>query len=322
MINSKYYADMQAFPQQFSYKYSTTLPTNFPQKPRIIVCGMWWSALYVPFMQDLFNHYQTDIRLDASSSYTLPPHQKEHTVIVCASHSGNTEETISCFHEAIKTWTPLVVFASGGTLLELAKTHHIPYYQLPTGLQPRLSTGYFIVALLDLLSQVGYFVQHIQTALQEVNSQIDIAETQLLTKQLLGKTPIIYTMDVLKSISLICKIKLNENSKTPAFAHYIPELNHNEMCGWMWKTMHPYFLIFSSQFTHPRNLRRSKIMYELLEKEWYPVHIITPQGKTIEQEAIWIYQFMDFVTYFLAEAKGIDPEPVKMVEDFKLLLWK
>jgi hypothetical protein len=40
MINPKYYADMQAFPQQFDYTYEATLPDNFPKKPRILLCGM------------------------------------------------------------------------------------------------------------------------------------------------------------------------------------------------------------------------------------------------------------------------------------------
>jgi glucose/mannose-6-phosphate isomerase len=84
--------------------------------------------------------------------------------------------------------------------------------------------------------------------------------------------------------------------------------------------MQPYFLIFTSQFTHPRNLRRIEIMKELFEKAGYPVTIITPVCTTLEQEALRIYQYMDYVTYYLAEAQGIDPEPVQMVEDFKQAL--
>ena len=324
MINSKYFADMQAFPKQFDYTYDVTLPDTYPQKPRILLCGMWWSALYVPLVQDLLNYHQIDIRLESCSGYTLPPYATENTVIICASHSGNTEETISCFHEAIKNKAHVVVFTSGWQLMQLAQEQQIPYYHIPTGLQPRLSTWYFISALLDLLTQLTYPLHPIQKTLHAVSTstltETDQHEALMIAKEFHWKTPLIYTTDVLKSMSLISKIKLNENSKTPAFAHYIPELNHNEMCGWMGKTMEPYFLMFTSKFTHPRNLRRINIMRELLTQEGYTITIIDPKGDSLEGEAVRIYQFMDYVTYYLAEIQGIDPEPVQMVEDFKQML--
>ncbi len=320
MINEKYYADMQAFPQQFLHTYTTSIPSHYPQQPRVMVCGMWGSALYLPLVQDLLIHHWLDIRLESCSSYTLPPYDKDNTVIICASHSGNTEETISCFHEARKQNAFLVTFTSGWQLMNLSTEHHIPTYQIPTGLQPRLSTGYFISALLDLLGQLWYNVSDILSACQCIPQSIHSEQARQMANKLLWKTPIVYTTDVLKSMSLISKIKLNENSKTPAFSHYIPELNHNEMCGRMWHTMHPYFIIFTSQFTHARNLRRIEIMKELFEKEGYSVQVVTPYWTTLEAEALRIYQFMDYVTYFLAEAQGIDPEPVQMVEDFKKML--
>ena len=163
----------------------------------------------------------------------------------------------------------------------------------------------------------------IQSAIVEAAKQLvasDESDTKLLAQVLLTATPIIYTCDVLKSMSTICKIKCNENSKTPAFAHYIPELNHNEMCGRLGHTMTPHFIIFTSHFTHPRNLRRIAVMTDLLQKEGYLVTIIAPKGDSLEAEALWIYQYMDYVTYFLAEAKGVDPETVPIVETFKALL--
>lgn len=323
MINPKYYADMQAFPSQFAHTQSVSLPDTFPQRPRIILCGMWGSSLYVPLLLDLLHHHRIDVRIDICSTYQLPPYDPATTVVVCASHSGNTEETLSCFSATVAQNTSLVVFASGGKLTELAQTHNVPLYQIPTGMQPRLSTWFFINALLDLLAQLGYPTLEIQQTLQLSARDLPaetIAQAHTIAQQLLTKTPIIYTTDVLKSMSLICKIKFNENSKTPAFVHYLPELNHNEMCGRTWHTLDPHFLIFTSRHTHPRNLRRIEVLCELLQQEWYSISVFDPQGDTLEAEALWIYQFVDYITYFLAEAKNIDPEPVVMVEKFKAAL--
>ncbi len=323
MINAKYYADMQGLSKQFMHQYSINIPEQFPHLPRVIVCGMWGSTLYVPLVQDLLAHHQIAVHLEACSSYTLPPFDVANTVVVCASHSGNTEETLACLDSALVQKAKLVVFASWWALLTQAQEKHMPLYQIPAGLQPRLSTGYFIVALLDLLAHLWYPVHVIQSAIVEAAKQLvasDESDTKLLAQVLLTATPIIYTCDVLKSMSTICKIKCNENSKTPAFAHYIPELNHNEMCGRLGHTMTPHFIIFTSHFTHPRNLRRIAVMTDLLQKEGYLVTIIAPKGDSLEAEALWIYQYMDYVTYFLAEAKGVDPETVPIVETFKALL--
>lgn len=44
------------------------------------------------------------------------------------------------------------------------------------------------------------------------------------------------------------------------------------------------------------------------------------KGENIETETLMLYHLMDYVTYYLADAQGIDPEPVAMVEDFKKML--
>ncbi len=106
----------------------------------------------------------------------------------------------------------------------------------------------------------------------------------------------------------------------PAFAHYLPEMNHNEMVGRTAHTMSPHFLIMLSQYTHPRNIKRVAITKELLMKAGYPVTIVALQGDNIEAEIMMMYHLMDYVTYYLAEAQGIDPEPVAMVEEFKQML--
>ena len=321
MINPKYLSDMQKFPAQLSHHYDVRLIKKYD---RIIVCGMGGSALYAPLVQDLLVAWAIDCRLDVASSYQIPPCDRATTLIICASHSGNTEETLSCFAQAVRDSYDVVVFASGGKLLAWAQEHNLPFYHIPTWLQPRLSTGYFLIALLDVIYQAWYDVSAILSRLQSaaslLSSLVDVSYAQDLAKKLLHHVPLVYTSDTIRSLSTICKIKINENSKMPAFAHYIPEMNHNEMVGWTGQTMKPYFIFALSQYTHPRNHRRAEVMKELFEKAGYPVVMIPLHGETLEAEVLMLYHLMDYVTYYLADTQGIDPEPVAMVEDFKKIL--
>jgi glucose/mannose-6-phosphate isomerase len=168
---SKYFSDIQSFPNQLSHHYDVDL-SHLPQISRIIVCGMGGSALYVPLVTNLLHAYQIDCRLEVASTYTIPTCDVAHTLIICASHSGNTEETLSCLDQARRQGNHIVIFTSGAKLLESARLYDIPYYLIPTGLQSRLSTGYFLVAMLDILIQTGYPVQDILTRLQSAASSL------------------------------------------------------------------------------------------------------------------------------------------------------
>jgi hypothetical protein len=47
------------------------------------------------------------------------------------------------------------------------------------------------------------------------------------------------------------------------------------------------------------------------------VEIVLMKGESVLEEILNAYYLVDHITYYLAEAYSIDPEPVYMVEDFK-----
>ncbi len=174
IMMSKYFSDIQSFPNQLSHHYDVDL-SYLPKISRVIVCGMGGSALYTPLIINLLHAYQIDCRLEVASTYTIPPCDVAHTLIICASHSGNTEEPLSCLDQALHQGNHIIVLTSGAKLLESARLYDLSYYLIPTGLQPRLSTGYFLVAMLDILIQIGYPVQDILTRLQSAASSLHTA---------------------------------------------------------------------------------------------------------------------------------------------------
>jgi glucose/mannose-6-phosphate isomerase len=291
---------------------------------RIILCGMGGSSLYV----DIINNYLADssdvsIRIETVTGYSIPKSVNAKTLIIAASYSGNTEETISALEEALVKNLKIVIFAAGGKLIETAQEKNIDYFQIPSGLQPRLSTGYFIAGVLGLLSNSGIIPSKESEVLDagtRIAESLDEEATKNLSLRVRGKVPVIYATDNNWSIARVSKIKFNENSKTQAFWNYFPELNHNEMVGFTRLEMTPVFLIYKSQFTNPRNHKRIEIFKKLLEEKGCDVVIIEMKGKNILEEILNAYFMIDHVTYYLAEMNSIDPEPVDMVEDFKKML--
>src|SRR5579872_1870463 len=72
------------------------------------------------------------------------------------SYSGNTEEVLSVLNQALKIDSSnrpsIVAVASGGNLLEIAEANELPMITLPGGYQPRMTFGYQLRALVEILS--------------------------------------------------------------------------------------------------------------------------------------------------------------------------
>ena len=325
MINEEFYKDLRHFPKQFAEGFElaknlkvTGIFTN------AVLSGMGGSSLFVELFNDLAeSQYGNKFNLEVSRSYYLPKGINQNTLVIICSYSGNTEETLSCLEEAFVRHSKVVVFTTGGKLLNKALELHLPLYKIPTGVQPRLSTGYFIAGLVRLLSNVGLIpdlTSTVLTAANKIENSFNEDEAKAMAEELLNKVPVIYATDENSSLARIAKVKFNENSKIQAWWNFFPEVNHNEMVGYTNMLMNPYFILYKSKFTNERNKKRIDIFAELMRGKGLPVKIIELRGDNIFEEILNAYYFIDHVAVYLAEAYGIDPEPVKMVEDFKTLM--
>jgi len=323
MQNIKYYNDVKKFSQQFAGGYDLAkdiiIKGNFEN---IIICGVGGSALFGELLNNYFAGF-TPLRIYVNRSYTLPNFANEKTLFLIASHSGNTEETISCLNEVVKKNYTYCILTSGGKLLEHAKINKTPLLLLPTGIQPRLTTGYFITGILKILSNANLIVDteaEVIKAAEHINESLDELKTKTIAKELKGKVPIIYSTDNNSSIAMISKIKFNENTKTQAFWNFFPEVNHNEMVGFTNLVMNPFFLIYKSKFTTDRNHKRIEVFTSIMRNKGISVEVIDMIGNNLISEILNAYYFIDHVTLYLAEEYGVDPEPVELVEKFKKMI--
>jgi len=321
MVNPKYYQDIKNFPIQFSYVLQNRDLFNISGLyERVLVCGVGGSSLYVELLNDYFATF-TNFRLDFVRGYKIPNYVNNKTLFIIASHSGNTEETLTILDDVLKNRLDCFVFTSGGKLLNIAIENNISHYVLPSGVQPRLSTGYFISGVLVLLSKLSIINK---TSLEDLlrisnllENNLDESLAKTLAQRMLNKVVLIYSTEENSSIARISKIKFNENAKVPAFWNFFPELNHNEMVGFTNLLFDPFFLIFQSKFTNQRNQKRIEVLAEIMKEKDSEVEIVLMKGESVLEEILNAYYLVDHITYYLAEAYSIDPEPVYMVEDFK-----
>lgn len=314
-------------PKQFSIglKAAKNIKTEklmgFPEN--VIICGMGGSGLPADIMATL-----RPIDVFAHKSYGLPPQAVNKSLIICISYSGNTEETLDSFNEAIKRNLAIISITTGGKLAELSKKHNIPVAIIPPPyIPPRLGLGLQFAALVQVLTNQGLIGKDLSKELQKLSVNLKSVKyepkAKQLAKKIYQKIPIVYTTKIFREVSSIWKISINENAKIMAVSNYFPELNHNETVGWLKinerqvSNSELLVIILKDPGDHPRILKQMEITKSLIEKEGVEVLDVNFEGKTM-LEKIFSGIILGFWTsYHLALEYGIDPTPVEIIDEFK-----
>lgn len=324
-------------PNQFIEGFKLAKGVKVPGTFRsIMISGMGGSALpgnlFRIYLHDLFQQSREGkgmpLSIYQNRSYSLPPESFDNCLNFICSYSGNTEETIASFEEALRHKLPCIALSAGGKIEAMAKEHGVSHIKLPIpyeNFQPRVGTGYFFGAMFQVLVNQE-LVPDTTAILTEQAKNILAKREELeergkkLAKQLVGKTPVIYTTAKYKSVAMVWKIKFNEHAKTPAFWNFFPELNHNEMVGWTLPQGRFFVLMIRDLDTHPQNLKRIEITAQLLRAKGVEVEILDMGGETVYERMFQSILLGDFAAYYLALEYGQDPTPVAMVEELKKLL--
>ncbi len=217
---------------------------NIPKKiTNLVISGMGGSAIGGDVVNALVKN-DIDIPLLVIRDYSLPNWVNKNTVVICSSYSGNTEETLSAFVDAMNRGAMIFGVTTGGSLGKKLDKYHKDKIIVPKGLQPRAALAFSVVAIFFYLNELGILKvgisKWINIAFDSIlNSQKKYCLEKIenpcyaLAKNIYKKLPIIYTCN--SSYTVVAnrmKGQLAENSKMLSYFGELPELNHNEIVGW------------------------------------------------------------------------------------------
>lgn len=314
--------------QQLQHSFAVDTP-QFSGITNVVLAGMGgsaWPALYLRPWAEL------NVPFEVVRDYDLPDYVGPSTLFISSSYSGNTEETLAGLAAAEAKGAQIVVVAAGGKLAEQAKAAEHVFYEIPGGIQPRMSSFYFLVALVQLLEGLGLAPKGKLAELAQVSDWLkDQLSTwgptvptkdnpaKQLALELIGKSVVVYAGPKLFPAANKFKICLNENAKNVAWVNQYPELNHNEFIGWSsHPTEKPYAVVeVRSNLEHERTQKRFVVTEKLLSGQRPAPEVVVPQGESLLQQLLWTSNFLDFVSLYVAVANGVDPTPVGLVEKFK-----
>jgi glucose/mannose-6-phosphate isomerase len=295
----------------------------------LIVAGMGGSAVGGRLARAILGDHASRPLLGARA-YGLPPWTTPDTTVLCASYSGNTEETLACFEAAGVIGATRVVVAAGGRLAELARAEGVPVVPVAGGLQPRAAVAYMTVAALEVAaacgvgpgmnSEIDVAAEHLEQLVVEWGPEgAEDGDVKALARALHGTVPIIAGAGLTTPIAHRFKAQVNENAKSPAYAVELPELDHNEIVGW---GSAQEFGRFSAVFlddcdTHPRIKERMELTARLVAPGAAGVHRLHSRGQTAAERVFSLVLLADLASIYLAALRGVDPAVVEAIDRLK-----
>ena len=258
------------------------------------------------------------------------------TLVICSSHSGNTEETLDSFDIAVRNGCCVLAVSTGGKLSEKAKGAGIPTWEFKHKGQPRAAVGFSFGLILGALSRLG-LVHEASEDLAGAVSAMKSQQTALLAEspvpknpakrlagQLMGRWVTVFGAGVLAPVARRWKGQINEVAKAVANFEFIPEANHNTLAG----VLHPaevipphvMSLFLRAPSDHPRNRLRLDMTRKTYMLEGMNVDGYIAKGDSPIAHIWSALHFGDYMAYYLAMAYGVDPTPVTALESLKAAL--
>ena len=312
------------------------LPSDYSSVDKVIIMGMGGSAIGGDLVSALMLE-KGGPPLLVHRDYDLPPLVDDKTLVIASSYSGNTEETLSCFTQALKTKAKKLAVTTGGRLKALADESGVPVFTFHYVAQPRAALGYSFFSILGLLHKLGLLtiksedIEETINLLQELSPRLDgttplsANPAKQLATRLLGRLVLIYGAGVLSHVALRWKTQFNENSKTWAFSECFPELNHNAVVGYRfppWLAKKVFVVLLRSPSLHPRTQRRYQLTAEILTEGGVEHEFVEAQGKNPLSQIMSAILFGDYVSYYLAILNQADPSPAAVIDRLKERLGK
>lgn len=278
--------------------------------------------------------YGTSLPIPAGTvrGYRLPAHCGPDDLVVCVSYSGNTEETLATYAEAVARGCQVVAVCSGGELADRAEADGMPAAVVPSGLpQPRAALGALVGGTLGALrglipaeEEIDATASSVSSVAERLAPRIDSLRNPAkgIVTWLSDRIPIVWGSEgVTEAAAFRWKAAFNENAEIPAFAAALPELDHHEVVGWSEGWGGGFRLIvLRHEDEHETVGPRVRATLEAIDGSGLETREVrAPAGPPIGA-ALSLMMLGDCASAYHALARGIDPAPIEAIARVKARL--
>jgi glucose/mannose-6-phosphate isomerase len=329
---------LHRFPQECHRAWEQVLTFEVPREYRrisnVIILGMGGSAIGGDIVRRLALS-ESRLPVFVHRDYSLPAFADETSLIIASSYSGNTEETLSAFSEALRTPSRKLVITSGGRLKRIADNEGIPAFLVDYRAPPRAALAHSLIPMIGIFQQLGLLGDRSSDMQETLDTLRRLSEDYVDTKPLAsnpakqmatrlhGSIIVTYGADMLTEVAQRWKAQFNENSKNWAFSESFPELNHNAIVGYSCppkEKQRMFVVMLRSRALGQRNLLRYEATADLLTKAEIAHDFIDATGDSPLAQIMSLVYLGDYVSFYLALISEVDPTPVDAIDYIKSFL--
>jgi glucose/mannose-6-phosphate isomerase len=263
--------------------------------------------------------------------YGLPGGVGERTLVIAASHSGETAETLSGFDAARERGFPTAVVTTGGSLAARAGDAGVTLLRYRPGGQPRAAIGFGVGILHELLGHIGAIrepdpigpvVASLEELLERLGPSVDTDANpaKQLAWSMFGRIPVVYGHGPMAAVAHRWKTQLNENAKAWAAWEAMPEANHNAIEG----SLNPrelsdaLYVVQLRDAAEPAAIaERYRVVEELLGERATNRSEVVADGPSALARVMGTVAHGDLVSVYLAILYQTDPTPVTLLAMLK-----
>jgi len=321
-------------PRQLSQARRVAAAVELGERQRdvdlVIVLAMGGSAIGAELVAAAAGE-RLRVPLIVHRDYGLPAGIGPRTLIVAASHSGETAETLSGYALARQRDLPSAVITTGGRLAASAVEAGHPLYRYQLGGQPRAAIGFGVGLVHELLSRLGLIegpdaLAPAAGAVEEMlermapSVETDANPAKQLAWAIFGRTPVIFGHGPMAAVAHRWKTQLNENAKAWATWEPMPEANHNAIEG----TLNPrelgdapYIVQLRDRDETSEIAERYRVVEELLGERATNRSEVWAEGPSPLARVLTTVAYGDLVSVYLAILYQTDPTPVTLLAMLK-----
>jgi glucose/mannose-6-phosphate isomerase len=303
---------------------------SYSEPENVVVAGMGGSAIGGELLKD-WARGRLRVPVEVCRGYSLPAYVNERSLVLVVSYSGETEETLGCFLDAVRRGCMVFCVSSGGSLLGFAERLGVPFLRVPSGLAPRAALPYLFTPLLVVLEKL-WGVSGVSEGLSEAvdvlgrvggECTVEVPVSGNVAKGLAvgvnGSVPVAYGFGVFRGVAQRFKTQFNENAKVPSKWEYFSELDHNEVVGWerAGGLAGCFSAIFIRDKNEPVEVRSRIEITKGLMPEGSKLFEVWSRGESELARMLSAVCVGDCASVYLAVLRGVDPTPVSTISLLK-----
>ena len=302
---------------------------------KIVVLGLGGSAIAGDYFRVLLA-LESSVPVVNVRAYDLPPFVDERTLVIASSFSGDTEEVLSAFEQALGTPARKLVMTTGGRLLTMARANGVPAFTFAYRGEARAAIGWGLMPLLAVAEKLG-LTQGVERDIEEAVSVLgglreewadavpsSRNRAKRLALRLHERLPVVYGAGPLIEAARRWKTQLNESAKTWAFCEEMPESQHNAIVALglprVVAAATTGVFLRSATLDHPRVRLRFEFSERLLDGAGAPRETVWASGASALAQMLSLTMLGDYMSAYLALLYGVDPTPTQVIDELKAWL--